>query len=151
MKNTQSSPPPIKTGTALVAGALLVAIAWPIAAQEIQTDCALRIGSGPQGKIYQLMVQDIQRVCGAEVSFCSVPSIGGLPNLMMLSASQAELGIVQLDTLRQMTNGGDENIAALQAVMPLHTNLLHILSLRSGSRVGTVKVGNKNLTVDRGR
>ena len=145
MKNTQPSPSTIKTGTVLVAGALLVAMAWPVAAQETQTDCALRIGSGPQGKIYQLMVQDIQRVCGAEVSICSAPSIGGLPNLMMLSANQAELGIVQLDTLRQMTKGGDENIAALQAVMPLHTNLLHIMSLRAGSRVGIVKVRDKNL------
>lgn len=123
-------------------GALLVAVSWPLVAQDIESDCTLRIGSGPKGKIYELMVQDMQRVCGTEVSVCSVPSIGGLPNLMMLSASQAELGIVQLDTLTQMAEGGDENIAALQAVIPLHTNLLHILSLRAGSRVGTIKIGN---------
>jgi len=135
MKKTTTSPSS-KIGIATVTGALLAAVAWPIAAQDTTLDCALRIGGGPKGKIYELMVQDIQKVCGAEVSVCSVPSIGGLPNLMMLAASQVELGIVQLDTLTQMAKGGDENIAALQAVMPLHTNLLHILSLRAGSLVG---------------
>lgn len=144
MKTTKSTQS-IRSGIAMFAGALLAAVAWPLAAQETQPDCALRIGSGPKGKIYELMVQDIQRVCDIEVSVCSVPSIGGLPNLMMLSASQAELGIVQLDTLRQMATGGDENIAALQAVMPLHTNLLHILSLRAGSRVGVMKIGAANV------
>ena len=140
MQKTKASQS-IKISIAMVTSTLLAAVAWPLAAQEIQPDCALRIGSGPKGKIYELMVQDIQRVCSAEVSICSVPSIGGLPNLMMLSASQAELGIVQLDTLTQMSNGGDENIAALQTVMPLHTNLLHILSLRAGSSVGIIKIG----------
>jgi len=71
----------IKISIATVTGALLAAVAWPLAAQETQPDCALRIGSGPKGKIYELMVQDIQRVCSAEVSICSVPSIGVLsPN-----------------------------------------------------------------------
>jgi TRAP-type uncharacterized transport system substrate-binding protein len=111
-------------------------VAWPSAsAQETQADCGIRIGGGPKGKVYELMIKDMQTVCGAEVSICAVPSIGGLPNLMMLSSNQIELGIAQLDTLQVMAGGGDENIAALQAVMPLHTNLLHILALREGSRV----------------
>jgi TRAP-type uncharacterized transport system substrate-binding protein len=105
-------------------------------AQEMQSECAIRIGGGPKGKVYELMIKDMQSVCGAEVSLCAVPSIGGLPNLMMLSSNQTELGIAQLDTLQVMAGGGDENISALQAVMPLHTNLLHILALREGSRVG---------------
>ena len=128
------------------AAALIAAFAvMSAAAQDAQGSCDLRIGSGPKGKIYELMVQDIERVCRAEVSVCSVPSIGGLPNLMMLSANQAELGIVQLDTLAQMANGGDENIAALQAVVPLHTNLLHILSLRAGSRIGESRIGDARI------
>lgn len=110
------------------------------AATDPQADCELRIGSGPAGKLYERMVRDIQSVCGAEVRVCAVPSVGGLPNLMMLSASQVELGLVQLDTLQQMAKGGDEHIAALQAVMPLHTNLLHILTLRDGSRASTSKL-----------
>ena len=109
-------------------------------AQEAQTDCTIRIGGGPKGKVYELMIKDMQTVCGAEVSICAVPSIGGLPNLMMLSSNQTELGIAQLDTLQVMAGGGDENISALQAVMPLHTNLLHILSLRDGSRVGVTRM-----------
>jgi TRAP-type uncharacterized transport system substrate-binding protein len=120
----------------LTAG-LFVLTACPFGhAQEMQADCAIRIGGGPKGKVYELMIKDMQSVCGAEVSICAVPSIGGLPNLMMLSSNQTELGIAQLDTLQVMAGGGDENISALQAVMPLHINLLHILSLRDGSRVG---------------
>jgi TRAP-type uncharacterized transport system substrate-binding protein len=116
---------------------LCILTACPFAlAQEMQADCAIRIGGGPKGKVYELMIKDMQAVWGAEVSICAVPSIGGLPNLMTLSSNQTELGIAQLDTLQVMAGGGDENISALQAVMPLHTNLLHILSLREGSRVG---------------
>jgi hypothetical protein len=110
------------------------------AAQETTSAKALRIGSGPQGKVYELLVRDMQTMCGAEVPITNVPSIGGIPNLMMLSASQADLGIVQLDTLREMGRDGDENIQTLQAVMPLHINLLHVMALREGSRVGETKI-----------
>lgn len=128
-----------------VIAAVLVVVTFSLSAQEIQEECSLRLGSGPRGKIYELMTLDIQAVCGREVSVCTIPSIGGLPNLMMLSSNQAELGIVQLDTLTQMASGGDENVAALQAVIPLHTNLLHILSLQAGSTVGATKVGSTNV------
>ena len=104
-------------------------------AQEESADCALRIGSGPKGGVYELIVRDIQTVCGSEVSVCAVPSAGGLQNLMKLSASEADLGIAQLDTLQEMARGGDENLRNLQAVMPLHSNLLHVLALREGSKV----------------
>ena len=110
------------------------------AAEETTAANALRIGSGPQGKVYELLVRDMQTVCGSEVPIVNVPSIGGIPNLMMLSASQADLGIVQLDTLREIGRDGDENIQALQAVMPLHINLLHVLALRDGSKVGETKL-----------
>jgi TRAP-type uncharacterized transport system substrate-binding protein len=110
------------------------------AAEEATSNNALRIGSGPQGKVYELLVRDMQTVCGSEVPIANVPSIGGIPNLMMLSASQADLGIVQLDTLREMGRDGDENIQSLQAVMPLHINLLHVLALRDGSKVGETKI-----------
>jgi hypothetical protein len=45
------------------------------------------------------------------------------------------MGMVQVDTLRDMQ--GDDNIRALQAVMPLHVNLLHVITLVEGSKVGT--------------
>jgi TRAP-type uncharacterized transport system substrate-binding protein len=111
------------------------------AVEATSANNALRIGSGPQGKVYELLVRDMQTVCGSEVPIANVSSIGGIPNLMMLSASQADLGIVQLDTLREMGRDGDENIQTLQAVMPLHINLLHVLALREGSKVGEARVG----------
>jgi TRAP-type uncharacterized transport system substrate-binding protein len=102
---------------------------------------ALRIGSGPDGKLYQLLVRDMQTVCGSEIPMVNMPTVGGIPNLMGLSASQMDLGIVQLDTLLEIGKDGDENIQTLQAVMPLHINLLHILSLREGYKVGEVETG----------
>lgn len=104
-------------------------------AQEENADCGLRIGSGPKGGVYELVVRDIQTVCGNEVSVCAAPSAGGLQNLMRLSASEIDLGIAQLDTLQEMARGGDENLRNLQAVMSLHGNLLHVLALREGSKV----------------
>jgi TRAP-type uncharacterized transport system substrate-binding protein len=124
----------------MVACAVLAALALPAMAQDANPSHALRIGSGPTGKVYELIVKDIQAVCGAEVPVESVASIGGIPNLMMLSASQVELGIVQLDTLRAVARDGDENIKALQAIMPLHMNLLHVLTLKDGSRTGMNKI-----------
>lgn len=117
-----------------VAAIFSIAFMAPSFAQAVKSDCALRIASGPAGKIYELVVRDIQAVCGSAVSMCSAPSSGGLQNLSLLSASEAELGIVQVDTLKEMKEG-DENIKTLQAVMPLHTNLLHVLSLAQGSLV----------------
>jgi TRAP-type uncharacterized transport system substrate-binding protein len=127
-----------KTTTTLAALAMLGSIGLAAAAEVTTSSNALRIGSGPDGKVYELLVRDMQTVCGTEVPIVNVPSIGGIPNLMKLSASEADLGIVQLDTLKEIGRDGDENIQNLQAVMPLHTNLLHILSLRAGFRVGEV-------------
>jgi TRAP-type uncharacterized transport system substrate-binding protein len=129
-----------KLTTALAAFACMGSLCLSAGAQDASTSNALRIGSGPQGKVYELLVRDMQTVCGSEVPVVNVPSIGGIPNLMMLSASQADLGIVQLDTLREMGRDGDENIQTLQAVMPLHINLLHVLALRDGSKVGETRV-----------
>jgi len=106
--------------------------------QDKPTDCAMRVASGPVGKVYELMFKDMQTVCGATVSMCAVASSGGLQNLTSLSSNQADLGIVQVDTLREM--GGDDNIRALQAVMPLHANLLHVITLAAGSKVGVKTV-----------
>jgi hypothetical protein len=108
-------------------------------AEDTRNDSALRIASGPAGKIYQLMVRDIQVVCAAEIAVRSVQSSGGLQNLSLLSANESDLGIVQLDTLKDMSVG-DDNIHTLQAVMTLHNNLLHIITLAHGSLVGVKTV-----------
>ena len=121
------------------AAALTLAATAPSWAQDAKSECALRIASGPAGKIYELVVRDIQADCGRTVPVCSVASTGGLQNLSMLSANEADLGIVQIDTLKDMKEG-DENIKALEAVMPLHANLLHVLSLAKGSLVNVTYI-----------
>ena len=127
------------TATAAMLLAAASIASAPAAAEEtIASSSALRIGSGPDGKLYQLLVRDMQTVCAKEVPLVNVPGSGGIPNLVGLSASQLDLGIAQLDTLLEIGKDGDENIQMLQAVMPLHTNLLHVLSLRSGSKAGDV-------------
>jgi TRAP-type uncharacterized transport system substrate-binding protein len=124
----------------LLAALTLATVA--IAAEDTTASTtALRIGSGPDGKLYQLLVRDMQTVCGNDVPIVNVPSVGGIPNLMGLSASQLDLGLVQLDTLQEIGRDGDDNIQTLQAVMPLHTNLLHVLSLRDGFKPGEEKKG----------
>jgi hypothetical protein len=124
----------------LMAAAALATLA--VAAEDTSASpTALRIGSGPDGKLYQLLVRDMQTVCGNDVPIVNVPTVGGIPNLMGLSASQLDLGLVQLDTLQEIGRDGDENIQMLQAVMPLHTNLLHVLSLREGFKSGEEKKG----------
>lgn len=132
MKKLHQCKPAIR----LVAAALLCLMAATTSAQESEVNSGLRIGSGPDGKVYQLLVNDMKSVCGGTVPIVNVPSIGGIPNLMALSASKIDLGIVQLDTLNHMKNDGEENIQTLQAVMPLHGNMLHILSLRAGYKLG---------------
>jgi TRAP-type uncharacterized transport system substrate-binding protein len=130
---TKHSEMSIAAAAALFFGAASVA-----SAQTSQPECGLRIASGPAGKIHALMVRDMQAVCGAVVDVCAVQSSGGLQNLSLLAANEGDLGIVRVETLREMTV--DENIATLQAVMPLHANLLHVISLSEGSLVGVTTV-----------
>jgi TRAP-type uncharacterized transport system substrate-binding protein len=121
-----------------IAAAMVSALAVAARADDTNAFGSLRIGSGPDGKVYQLLVQDMRSVCGNQVQITNVPSVGGIPNLMKLSANEVDLGIVQLDTLLALGKDGDENIQNFQAVMPLHTNLLHIVSLRTGYTVGEI-------------
>src|SRR5258705_1354546 len=114
--------------------ALLLLGAVQASAEESPSDSSLRVASGPADKVYAKMVKDMQSVCGAAVAVRPLESTGGLQNLLLLSASAADLGIVQIDTLQEMS-AGDENIQKLEAVMPLHVNLLHVIALASGSLV----------------
>lgn len=125
-----------QTYTRLIARSLGVAAvaigAQTALAQDAPADCAVRIGSGPKGGVYEILARDIQAACGHVVSTCSVRSQGGLQNLMKLSASEVDVGFAQVDMLQTLAKDGDENVSDLQAVMPLHSNLLHILALRKG-------------------
>jgi ABC-type amino acid transport substrate-binding protein len=126
------------TVTALALLATLPALAAPpapAAAPVEEARCDLRVATGPRGKVYEKLFADMRQVCGTEVTLCAVPSEGGLQNLTLLSSSQADIGLAQLDTWETLKDG-DDNVRKLQLVMPLHSNLLHVISLRGGSRVG---------------
>ena len=125
--------------SALATLALLCCATAAAQTPNAREDTSLRVASGPAGKVYELMARDMQGVCGSTVLLQSVSSSGGLQNLSLLSANEADLGIVQLDVLRDMRSG-DENMLALQAVMPLHNNLLHVISLADGSLVDATLV-----------
>lgn len=120
-----------KTSIALLSISLLTAL--PVSAQtdSSATGNALRIATGKKGKGYSKLFADIQAVCGAQVALTEVETEGGLQNLTTLAANQADLGFAQLDTLQDMKSS-DEAIGALQAVLPLNMNLLHIIARSDG-------------------
>lgn len=107
---------------------------------------ALRLATGKHGKGYSKLFADIQAVCGNQVELSEVETEGGLQNLTTLSANKAEIGFAQLDTLQEM-KASDEAIGALQAVIPINMNLLHIVAhkepfLTEGpKRLGGLMVG----------
>jgi TRAP-type uncharacterized transport system substrate-binding protein len=60
-----------------------------------------------------------------------VETEGGLQNLTVLAANKADLGFVQLDTFNAMRES-DTSIDALQTLMAMNTNLLHVVARSSG-------------------
>ncbi|NVO05860.1 MAG: hypothetical protein HXX19_08000 [Rhodoferax sp.] len=99
---------------------------------------ALRVATGKKGKGYSKLFANINAVCGDKVALTEVETEGGLQNLTTLAANQADLGFAQLDTLQDMKDS-DEAIAALQAVLPLNMNLLHIVARAEGYSYRTEK------------
>ncbi len=95
-------------------------------------DCnGVKFATGPKGKGYSTLFADIQKVLKNNPTLCEINTTGGLDNLNALSTKEADIGIVQIDTWTDM-KGGDDNIAALQAVMPLNNNFLHVVTASSG-------------------
>lgn len=102
------------------------------AADAPPADCeGLKVATGPKGKGYSTLFADIQKVTGGKIALCEVNTAGGLDNLNALSTKEADVGFVQIDTWNDMKNG-DENIAALQYIMPMNSNYLHVVTLASG-------------------
>lgn len=99
---------------------------------------ALRVATGKKGKGYSKLFANINAVCGDKVPLTEVETEGGLQNLTALAANQADLGFAQLDTLQDMKSS-DDAIGALQAVMPLNMNLLHIVANAEGYSYKTEK------------
>jgi TRAP-type uncharacterized transport system substrate-binding protein len=117
----------------------LTAYAAP-ASDAPAADCdGIKMATGPKGKGYSTLFADMQKLIGSKIALCEINTAGGLDNLNALSTKDADMGIVQLDTWNDM-KGGDDNIAALQAVMPLNSNYLHIVTSVNGV-VGEKKFG----------
>lgn len=91
----------------------------------------VKFATGPKGKGYSTLFADIQKVLKNVPAMCELNTTGGLDNLNALSTKEADVGIVQIDTWTDM-KGGDDNIAALQYVMPLNNNFLHVVTLAGG-------------------
>jgi TRAP-type uncharacterized transport system substrate-binding protein len=123
-----------------------VAMAAP-AADAPAADCdGVKVATGPKGKGYSTLFADMQKL--VKVPLCEVNTAGGLDNLNALSTKEADIGFVQIDTWNDMKNG-DENIAALQYIMPLNNNYLHVVTLASGFNVEVAKkfFGSEKKTV----
>jgi len=91
----------------------------------------LRIATGKPGKGFSKVFADIRTVCGAAVPMVEIETEGGLQNLTALAANKADLGFVQVDTIKAMQDT-DFSIANLQTVMPMNVNLLHVIARNSG-------------------
>jgi TRAP-type uncharacterized transport system substrate-binding protein len=116
--------------------ALTLLVTASAAAQESMSspaECQLRMATGKKGKGFSRIHRDLRAVCGAEVTLCEVETEGGLQNAIALSANEADVGIVQLDTLLSMKDS-DENIASLQAIVPMHANSSRATTERWSSR-----------------
>lgn len=109
------------------------------AADAPAADCdGVKVATGPKGKGYSTLFSDLNKILGGKVALCEVNTAGGLDNLNALSTKEADIGFVQIDTWMDMKNG-DENIAALQYIMPMNNNYLHVVTLASGFNVEVAK------------
>ena len=101
----------------------------------------IKVATGPKGKGYSALFADVAKLCSAKVNLCEINTSGGLDNLSALSTKEADIGFTQIDTWNDMKNG-DDNVAALQSVMPVNNNYLHIVTASNGYSVqGEKKFG----------
>lgn len=98
---------------------------------ETEANRVLRVATGAKNKGFSRVYADMQSVCGSQVAMTEVTSEGGLQNLTLLAANRADIGFVQLDTLRDMKTS-DDLLGQLQMVLPMNANLLHVLARQDG-------------------
>ena len=127
---------------------IIVSIAFAAASAAVAQDttindstCQLRVATGRKAKGFSRVFRDMRKICGEQVQLCEIETEGGVQNTVALSANQADIGFVQLDTLYTLKES-DENIAELRAIIPAHANLLHILVQRDGY----TKLGERSIT-----
>lgn len=114
------------------------AFAAPAADAPAANCDGIKVATGPKGKGYSTLYADLNKILGGKVAICEVNTAGGLDNLNALSTKEADIGFVQIDTWNDMKNG-DENIAALQYVMPMNSNYLHVVTSVNGFNVEQAK------------
>jgi TRAP-type uncharacterized transport system substrate-binding protein len=96
-----------------------------------QADCeGLKVATGKLGKGYSKLYGDLKKLPNAP-RLCEVETDGGLDNLDALSNKKADVGIVQVDTLKAMANS-DDNVKALLVVATLNSNFLHVVTKAGG-------------------
>jgi TRAP-type uncharacterized transport system substrate-binding protein len=124
---------PLKSAISLLVISSFVAHACAAVEEpaESSASCQLKVATGQRGKGYSKLFADVQAVCGSKVPMCEVQTEGGLQNLSALSNNEADVGFVQLDTLKDLRES-DASIGALQALMSLNSNLLHIVARAEG-------------------
>jgi hypothetical protein len=109
-------------------------VSSPAHAQSSEPVCRFKLATGKRGKGFSKLFRDIEQVCGGQVPLCEVETAGGVDNVIALAANKADLGFVQLDAMMEM-KASDENIAALEAVLPVGVSLLHIIARSAGYEV----------------
>lgn len=105
----------------------------------------LKFASGPKDKGYTNLYKNIAEVCMPRQVTCEVRTTGGLANVNVLATKKADVGLVQVDTLRDMAAGNDA-IASLQVVATMNFNYLHVLTATAGYKydAGKTWYGLKN-------
>lgn len=105
----------------------------------------LKFATGPKDKGYSSLYANIKDVCMPRQVTCESRTTGGLANLTTLANKKADVGLVQIDTLRDMSAGNDA-IAALQVVATMNFNYLHVLTATQGYKydAGHTWYGLKN-------
>lgn len=125
-----------------LAAATLAAAAIPVAAQPApprapvsaaspSAPVVLRVATGKAGKGFSRVFADLQAVCGRQVALSEIESEGGLQNISLLAANRADLGFVQADTIQWMREE-DKAVDALKSLMPMNSNLLHVVARTQG-------------------
>lgn len=91
---------------------------------------SMHIATGSEAGGCTRLARDIKAVSGEVANGYRVRSIGGLQNLTMLCASEADTGFAQVDWLTNPVLSGDANVQQLLAPMPMDASLLHVVTLQ---------------------
>ena len=124
----------INISRVVVSLAMIASMAAITTSSQAAESSVLKIATGPKGKGYSKMFQNIKDICGDKVPMVELNTEGGLDNLNVLSLKKAHVGIAQIDTITTM-KAGNESIAAFQQVLAINNNYLNILVSSNGYKI----------------